>query len=123
MSRNFCAACFVIALILIASCTSETSNDREGIRVEARQDVMLSDAPLGDVIVGNVEQSDEVTASCYVPHARSDAGVAGSAIRVTTGDLEAYAAVTDFPEDPHDRHPTFDLNDETLRDRLPGCSP
>ena len=122
MRRQLSTAGFLIALIAVASCSSATSNDTEGVRVEARQDVMLSDNPLGDVAVGGLEQGDEVTALCFVRRAQTNAGFFGSAIKVTTGDLTAYAAVTDFPEDPADRQAIFALDAETLRDRLPACS-
>jgi hypothetical protein len=84
--------------------------------------VILSDNPLGDVVVGHLAQGDEVTAVCFVRRAQSNAGLFGSAIKVATGDLEGYAAVTDFPEDLADRESTFDLDPETLSDRLPACS-
>jgi hypothetical protein len=122
MRRQLSTAGFLIALIAVASCSSATSGDTEGVRVEARQEVMLSDNPLGDVAVGDLEQGDKVTVLCFVRRAQTNAGFFGSAIKVTTGDLTAYAAVTDFPEDPSDRQAIFDLDAETLRDRLPACS-
>lgn len=122
MMRQLSTAGFLIALIAVASCSTATSSDPAGVRVEARQDVMLSSHPLGDVAVGDLEQGDEVTALCFVRRAQTNAGFFGSAIKVTTGDLTGYAAVTDFPEDPADRQAIFDLDAETLRDRLPACS-
>ena len=83
---------------------------------------MLSDAALGDVQAGNLEQGDVVTALCVVPRAQTNGGVFGSAIKVISGDLAAYAPVTDFPVDPSDRRTIFDLDAESLRDRLPACS-
>lgn len=112
----------LITLIAMTSCSGATSSDIEGVLVEARQDVMLSDNPLGDVAVGDLEQGDEVTALCFVRRAQTNAGFFGSAIKVVTGGLRAYAAVTDFPEDSSDRQATFDLDARTLRDRLPACS-
>jgi hypothetical protein len=105
--RQLSTAGFLIALIAVASCSSATSSDTEGVRVEAQQDVMLSDNPLGDVAVGDLEQGDEVTALCFVRRAQTNGGFFGSEIKVTTGDLTAYAAVTDFPADPSE--PTGDL--------------
>lgn len=122
MRRQLSTAGFLIAQIAVASCSSATSSDTEGVRVEARQDVMLSDNSLGDVLVGDLEHGDEVTALCFVRRAQTNAGFFGSAIKVTTGDLTGYAAVTDFPEDSADRQAIFDLDAETLRDRLPACS-
>ena len=122
MRRQLITAGFLIALSTVASCSSATSSDPEGVHVEARQDVMLSDDPLGDVVVGELEKGDEVTALCFVRRAQTNAGFFGSAIKVTTGDVTGYAAVTDFPKDPADRQAIFDLEAETLRDRLPACS-
>lgn len=122
MRRQLRTASFLIAVIAVASCSSATSNDTEGVHVEARQDVMLSDSPLGDVAVGDLERGDEVTALCFVRRAQTNAGFLGSAIKVTTGDLTAYAAVTDFAPDPADRQSIFDLDAEALGDRLPACS-
>ena len=48
-------------------------------------------------------------------------GIAGSAIQVTAEDLVAYAAVTDFPEDPSDRQANFDVDEKTLRDLVHAC--
>ena len=122
MRRQFGRAGLLITLITLPSCSSDTSSDPNGVRVEARQDVMLSDDPLGDVGVGNLEEGDEVTALCFVRRAQTNAGSLGSAIKVRAGDLVSYAAVTDFPEDPEDRQAMFDLDAETLRDRLPACT-
>lgn len=122
MRRQLGAAGFLIAVSAVASCSSATSSDSEGVLVEARQDVRLSDNPLGDVEVGDLERGDEVTALCFVRRARTNAGFYGSAVKVTTGDLTAYAAVTDFPEDPSDRQAIFNLDAEALRGRLPACS-
>ena len=122
MRRRLSKTGFLIALITLPSCSSETSSDPAGVvGVEARQEVMLSVDPLGDVVVGELAQGDEVTALCFVRRAQSNAGVFGSAIKIRTGDLTGYAAVTDFPEDPADRQAIFDLDAERLRDRLPAC--
>lgn len=121
MRRQLGAVGFLIAASAVVSCSSATSSDSEGVRVEARQDVRLSDNPLGDVEVGDLERGDEVTALCFVRRAQTNAGFYGSAIKVKTGDLTAYAAVTDFPEDPSDRQSIFNLDAETLRSRLPAC--
>jgi hypothetical protein len=123
MRRHLCTSVFSIALLAVASCSSSTSGDYGGVRVEAQQDVMLSDNPLGDVVVGHLARGEEVTAWCLVRRAQTNAGFFGSAIKVTTEDLAAYAAVTDFPEDPSDRQANFDLDERTLRDLLPACPP
>ena len=62
MRRQLGAVGFLIAASAVVSCSSATSSDSEGVRVEARQDVRLSDNPLGDVEVGDLERGDEVTA-------------------------------------------------------------
>ena len=122
MRRQIRTAGCLMAVTALVSCSSAAPSGAGGVRVQARHDVILSDHPLGDVVVGDLEQGDEVTAVCFVRSAQSNAGHFGSAIKVTAGDLEGYAAVTDFPEDLADRESTFDLDPETLRDRLPACS-
>ena len=122
MRRQLPVAASLIALVAVTSCSSATSSDTDGVRVVAQQGVMLSDNPLGDVEVGGLEKGDQVTALCFVPRAQTNGGFFGSAIKVTTGDLDGYAAVTDFPLDPSDRQAIFDLDKQTLRDRLPTCS-
>lgn len=122
MMRQLSTAGFLIALMAVASCSSATPTGSAGVRVEARHDVMLSNNPLGDVAVGDLERGDEVTALCFIRRAQTNAGFFGSAIKVTIGDLTGYAAVTDFREDPADRQAIFDLAAETLRERLPACS-
>ena len=112
----------LLAIVAATSCsTSETPGATEGVRVVAQQDVMLSDAPLGDVEVGGLSQGDQVAALCFVPRAQTNGGFFGSAIKITTGEGEAYAAVTDFPSDPSERQAIFDLDEDALRDRLPAC--
>ena len=119
--RFLSATVFSIALVAVVSCSSSSSGDFGGVRVEARHDVVLSDTPLGDVVVGDVERGEEVTAWCFVDRAQTNAGFFGSAIRVTTEDRVAYAAVTDVPDDPSERQPNFDRDEEVLRDLLPAC--
>ena len=122
MRREVSSVGCLMAVTALVSCSSAAPSGNGGVRVQARQDVILSDHPLGDVVVGDLERGAEVTAVCFVRNAQSNAGRFGSAIKVTTGDLEGYAAVTDFPEDLADRESTFDLDPETLSDRLPACS-
>lgn len=122
MRRKIRIAGCLMAVTALVSCSTAAPSGTGGVRVQARQDVILSDHPLGDVVVGDLEQGDEVTAVCFVRRAQSNAGLFGSAIKVTTGDVEGYAAVTDFPEDLVDRQSTFDLDAETLSGRLPECS-
>lgn len=98
------------------------ANEPEGVRVDARQDVNVSDNPLGDVVNGTLKEGQSATALCLVRHARTNAGSSGSAIKIRTGSLSGYVAVTDFPEEPADRQKVFDVNEDSLRDRLPSCS-
>jgi hypothetical protein len=121
MTRHLSTSVLAIALVAVASCSSPGSDDFGGVRVEAQREVVLSDNPLGDVVVGHVERGEEVTAWCFVRLAQTNAGFVGSAIKVTTEDLVAYAAVTDFPEDPSDRQSNFDRDEKVLRDLLPSC--
>jgi hypothetical protein len=122
MKRQLSMAGLLLAYVTLPACSSDTPSEPGGIPLEAQRDVMLSKNPLGDVAVGDLEKGDEVTALCFVRRAQTNAGLFGSAIKLRAGDLTAYAAVTDFPEDPVDRQAIFDLDSETLRDRLPACS-
>lgn len=116
-----CMAALLLTVMILPSCSSDPSSGPAGVRVEAQRDVLLSDNPLGDVAVGDLEEGDDVTALCFVRRAQTNAGSFGSAIQVKAGGLTAYAAVTDFPEDTADREAIFDLDAKTLRDRLPAC--
>ena len=95
--------------------------DADGVDVRARQDVLVSKAPLGDVVLGTLEEGASATALCFVRHATTGTGLDGAAIRVQAGELVGYAAVSDFPPDPADRQMLFDVGEESLRDRLPAC--
>ena len=94
----------------------------EGVRVEAQQDVIVSETPLGDVVNGTLEKGQSATAVCFVRQATTNAGFSGSAIKVDVGDVSGYAAVTNFPKDPADRQMVFDKDADSLQDRLPSCS-
>jgi hypothetical protein len=122
MRRQLSTAGLLVALITLPSCSSDASSDSE-VRVQVRRDVSSSDNPLGDVVVGEMEQGDKVTALCFVRRAQTNAGSVGSAIKVRTNDRTGYAAVSDFPEEPADRQAVFDLDEEALRDLLPPCQP
>jgi hypothetical protein len=122
MRRRFCAASLLLLLTALSACASGAFAEPEGLRVEAQQDVLLSEEPLQDVVLGHLTRGDEVSALCFVQRAQTQLGSFGSAIKVNTGDVTGYAAVTDFPHDPADRKQMFDLDAETLRDRLPGCA-
>lgn len=121
MQRQVCMAALLLAAIVLPSCSSDPSSNPGGVRVEAQRHVLLSDNPLGDVVVGDLEKGDDVTALCCVRRAQANAGSFGSSVQVKAGDVTAYSAVTDFPEDPSDREAIFDLDAETLHDRLPAC--
>lgn len=95
--------------------------DADGVDVQARQDVLVSQEPLGDLVIGTLEKGASATALCFVRHATTGTGLDGSAIRVQAGDLVGYAAVSDFPPDPADRQMLFDAGEDSLRDRLPAC--
>jgi len=122
MRRYVSTTGLLLALITLPACSTDTATDPGGVRVEAQRDVMLSVNALGDVAVGELEQGEEVTALCFVRRAQTNAGLFGSAIKVREGSRTAYAAVTNFPEDPVDRQAIFNLDSKALRDRLPACS-
>ena len=113
-----------VAVLVLGACGAEPSADSaEGIRIEARQTVLVTDEPLGDVVHGKLEAGNEPAALCYVAEARTNRGVADAAIKITSGGLSGYTAVTDFRDDPADRVMVFDVNDSDLRARLPSCRP
>lgn len=92
-----------------------------GVSVRARDDVRVSRAPLGDVVVGTLEKGRTATAVCFVRAARTSTGRRGSAVRVEAGRLTGYVPVTDFPAHRADRRPVLDPDGDTLRRRLPPC--
>lgn len=92
-----------------------------GVQVEARQDVVVSEDPLGEVVTGELEAGDTATAVCFVAYADPETGTEGSAIRVDSGDVSGYAPVADFSEEPDDPIPTFDLDESDLREQLASC--
>lgn len=111
------------SVVVLGACAAEPSaGSAEGIRVEARQTVLVTDEPLGDVVQGELEAGDAATALCFVAQARTNTGAAGAAMKIKYGRLAGYAAVTDFPDDPADRVMLFDVNDTDLRARLPICA-
>jgi hypothetical protein len=120
--KRLTAGFLIVSMCALPSCSSGTANGPEGVRVDVRWDVKVSDNPLGDVVIGDLMQGNQVTALCFVRRAQTNAGYIGSAIRINEGDLSGYAAVTDFPEDPADRQMMFNLDATTLRARLPACS-
>ena len=108
-----------VALIgALGACGADSA---EGIRVEARQAVLVSGEALGDVVLGEMQAGDAATALCFVAEARTNAGAVGAAIRIKWGRLSGYAAVTNFPDDPADRVMVFDVDEGDLRAGLPPC--
>lgn len=101
---------------------STSASRADVIEVEARQDVLVSEEPLGDVVVGTLKAGDAAAALCYVEEAQSNAGVTGSAIKIESRDLTGYAAVTDLPEGAANRTMLFDVDQDSLRSGLPTCS-
>lgn len=117
------AGCVALVVALGACGAGPSADSAEGIRVEARQAVLVTDEPLGDVVQGKLEAGDAATALCFVPEARTNTGATGAAIKIKAGGLSGYAAVTDFPDDPADQVMVFDVNDSDLRAELPSCRP
>lgn len=121
MGGLFAAVGCLGALIALTSCSSATEDDSKGVAVQVERDVKVSDTPLGDVIVDDLNQGDRVTALCLVPRAQSSGGFTGSAVKLQTGSHTGYAAVIDFPVDPTNRQFVFDLDIEALQKNLPTC--
>ena len=114
-------ATLLLAVFAVGGCRDPVA-EPPGVRLEARQDVLLSTEPLGDVVTGELSAGQDVTALCLVTTARSNTGVRGSAVRVEVDGMRGYAAATDFPARMADRRPVFDLDPAALRDTLPRCS-
>lgn len=124
MRRLLSLASGFVSVVALCACGGEpASGSNEGIRVEARQTVLVTDEPLGDVVDGEMKAGDTALASCYVAEAKTNTGAVGAAVKVESGGLAGYAAVTNFPDDPADRVMVFDLDDSDLRAALPACGP
>lgn len=63
-----------------------------GMKIEARQDVRVSEEPLGDVGIGMVGAGDVATALCYVP------------------------------KNAENRRALFDVGQDILSSKLPACT-
>ncbi len=114
----------VASVTSVGACgTSAPDVPDEGIRIEARQAVLVTQEPLGDVVTGELEAGDAATAVCFVSEARTNTGAVGSAVMVESGRLAGYASVTTLPAGAADRASVFDVDDNELRERLPACSP
>lgn len=83
---------------------------------------MVSTVALGDVVGGTLKKGQSAYALCFIREALTSAGFTGSVIKIRSGDVSGYAAVTDFPKDPADRKTMFSLDEDTLRARLPFCA-
>ncbi len=115
--------------VLLAACaadgplTSTPDHNASGMQIRAQQDVLVSNEPFGDVLLGDgLQTGDTVTAVCFVKTARTMTGQIGSAVKVENGGVVGFAAVTDFPEDPADRQLLFDVDEDTLASQLPTCT-
>ena len=107
----------VSSALIAAACSSAVV----GKQVEARLQVQITDEPLGDVVLGELRAGDRAAADCFVEQARSNAGLTGSAVRITSGRTTGYTAVTTFPPDPTARRLIYDIGEEALRRTLPPC--
>lgn len=121
MSTSVAAVGSLVTLIALSSCSVGPERASGGVVITAQRDLKVSDTPLGDVIVEELEQGERVTALCLVLLAQSSAGSVGSAIKVKVGSRTGYAAITDFPVDPADRQRVFDLDQQALQEALPTC--
>jgi len=121
MSTSIAAVGSLVTLIALSSCSVGPEGASGGVVITAQRDLKVSDTPLGDVIVEELEQGERVTALCLILLAQSSAGSVGSAIKVRWGSRTGYAAITDFPVDPADRQLVFNLDLESLQGALPIC--
>lgn len=114
----------VVSVVALGACgTDSSTGSAETMQVEARQSVLVSNEPLGDVVEGELAAGDAATALCFVPEAQTNTGATGSAIKIESGRLSGYAAATTLPADAADRAPIFDFSAGDLRERLPSCRP
>ncbi len=112
----------LVPLVVLSGCGRQPASlPQEGVRVEARRTVQVTDEPLGDVVNGEMKPGDTAVASCYVAEATTNAGAVGSAVRIESSGLAGYAAVADFPDDPAERVMIFDIDDSDLRKGLAAC--
>jgi hypothetical protein len=116
--------------MMLASCTNGSADplsqvsptrlqppdDSPGVSVVAQGDLLLSDTPLGDELIGQIDQGDEATALCFVPRAVGD--FVGSAVKVESPRTAGYVTLSNTGE----RRIPFDLDVDTLRSLLPTCS-
>ncbi len=115
------AGCAAI-IVALGACGTESSGVSDGgIRVEARQAVLVTGQPLGDVVVGVLKAGDAATAVCFVVKAQTNTGAVGSAVKIKSDRLSGYAAVSAFPPDAADRSMIFDVNERDLRERISSC--
>lgn len=128
MKRRIRACAGVMTALALVGCGpsqdlgSVSGSRADGIGIEARQDVPVSDKPLGDVVLGTLRAGDTVWAVCYVDGAQTNAGVSGSAVKIESAGLSGYAAVTSMSADPADRERLFDTDQDALRGGLACCS-
>ena len=115
------SGCLALIGVLAACGAGSAADSAEGIRVEAQQAVLVTGEPLGDEAEGQMEAGDTGTALCFVAEARTNTGAVGAAIKIKSGGLSGFAAVTDFLADPADRVMVFDVDDSELRAGLPPC--
>lgn len=108
-----------LVLATVASCSGATT----GTQVQALLDVQITLQPLGDVVLGELEAGDAASAECFVDQAQSNAGIMGSAVRITSGRTTGYTPVTTLPNDPTARRMVYDLDEGALRAALPSCLP
>ncbi len=112
----------VVSVVALGACgTDSSASSAETMRVEAQQAVLVTNEPLGDVVDGELEAGDAATALCFAPMAQTNTGAVGSAIKVESGWLSGYAAVTTLPAEAADRSPVFDVSEGDLREGLPSC--
>ncbi len=114
----------VASVVALGACgTKSSGGSDEGMRIEARQAVLVTNEPLGDVVWGELDAGDDATAVCFVPEAQTNTGAAGSAIKIVSTRLSGYAPVTTLQAQVADRAPVFDVSEGDLREGLPSCRP
>jgi hypothetical protein len=114
----------VASVVAVGACGTDSSGgSAETMRIEARQAVLVTNEPLSDVVWGELEAGDAATALCFVPEAQTNTGAAGSAVKIESGRLSGYAAVTTLQAGTADREPVFDVSEGDLRNGLPSCRP
>jgi len=125
MRRRAVAAVLGAALLLGTGCgrqsPSSAPEEADGVQLQVVRPVILTTEPLGDVVVDQLTEGQQVTGICLVAEAGTNAGVHGSSVRVRTETAEGFAATSTLQEQVHARRPIFDPDPTEPAQELRPC--